>query len=47
MKNVVSDEIKHFDLMLARRRYICELLGTAVSSATKVINVGAGTGWVE
>lgn len=47
MKNVESDEIEHFDLMLARRRYICELLGTAVSSATKVINVGAGTGWVE
>ena len=47
MKNVKFDEIDHFDHMLARQRYICELLGTAVSSAMKVINVGAGTGWVE
>ncbi len=47
MKKVEFDEMEHFDEMLARRRYICELLGTVISSQMKIINVGAGTGWVE
>lgn len=47
MRKVDNDSVEHFDEMLARRRYICELLGTLVSPHMKVLNVGAGTGWVE
>ena len=47
MKKVEYDEMEHFDEMLARRRYICELLTTVVTPQMKILNVGAGTGWVE